>query len=219
MTGAKHCFVAILVGVLHFNRLTETKRNIGPMGVGAVFISTLAISRLSEGGDNPTNQEERLAAMLHPLVSFVVFCSILTHGLSIPVYWFGRKAATRIFPLTILRPRMARTVDDNDFVRRDIESGPVSPSCESAREICISPGVVSQATIISNKAVRAGFLEEIGDVDGKRKARGAYTAESVGTDGSPSTSEGSTPLQVKDDNAELGWATLPFAIKRKTKGA
>ncbi len=107
-------------------------------------------------------------------------------------------------------------------MKRDIESGPVSPSCEGAQEICISPGVVSQATIIGNKAVRAGSLEEIGEVGGKRKARGAYTAESVGTDGSPSTSEGSTPLQVKDDNAEsepgLGWATLPFAIKRKTKG-
>ena len=51
--------------------------NIGPMGVGAIFISTLALTRLPEPSDPPANQAEFLAASLQPIVSFVVLCSIL----------------------------------------------------------------------------------------------------------------------------------------------
>lgn len=47
------------------------------MGVGAIFISTLALTRLPEPSDPPANQAEFLAASLQPIVSFVVLCSIL----------------------------------------------------------------------------------------------------------------------------------------------
>lgn len=49
----------------------------GPMGVGAIFISTLALTRLPEPSNPPVGQTEILAASLHPIVSFVVLCSIL----------------------------------------------------------------------------------------------------------------------------------------------
>jgi len=67
----------------------------GPMGVGAIFISTLAITRLPVPQDPPANQKEILAASLQPIVSFIVLCSILIHGLSIPAFWFGRKMHSR----------------------------------------------------------------------------------------------------------------------------
>jgi hypothetical protein len=51
-------------------------------GVGAVFISTLAVSKLDQPQSLPRNQEERLAASLHPIVSFVVLGSILIRGSS-----------------------------------------------------------------------------------------------------------------------------------------
>ncbi|KAJ7055722.1 Sodium/hydrogen exchanger family-domain-containing protein [Mycena amicta] len=61
----------------------------GPMGVGAVFVSTLAISRLPTPNDPPANQQEHLAATLQPIVAFVVLGSIVIHGLSIPFFTLG----------------------------------------------------------------------------------------------------------------------------------
>jgi predicted MFS family arabinose efflux permease len=48
------------------------------MGVGAVFISTLARARLPVPHDPPQNEKELLAASLQPIVAFVVLGSILT---------------------------------------------------------------------------------------------------------------------------------------------
>ncbi|KAI0689057.1 Sodium/hydrogen exchanger [Cytidiella melzeri] len=49
----------------------------GPMGVGAVFVSTLALTRLPTPQSPPQNQQEYLAASLQIIVSFIVLCSIL----------------------------------------------------------------------------------------------------------------------------------------------
>ncbi|TFY83606.1 hypothetical protein EWM64_g396 [Hericium alpestre] len=49
----------------------------GPMGVGAVFISTLALSRLEAPHCPPQNQEELLAVTLQPIVAFVLLGSII----------------------------------------------------------------------------------------------------------------------------------------------
>jgi sodium/hydrogen antiporter len=88
------------------------------MGVGAVFISTLAQTRLPEPHDPPANQTELLAACLQPIVSFVVLGSIILReimffrpylgsqismpadGLSIPFFSFGRTVSTRTLSLT-----------------------------------------------------------------------------------------------------------------------
>lgn len=47
------------------------------MGVGAIFVSTLAITELPEPSSPPASQNELLAATLHPIVSFIVLGSIL----------------------------------------------------------------------------------------------------------------------------------------------
>jgi hypothetical protein len=56
------------------------------MGVGALFISTLAISRLPHPQDPPASQMDLLALTLHPIVSFVILGSILIrkHNTSSP---------------------------------------------------------------------------------------------------------------------------------------
>ncbi|TCD63902.1 hypothetical protein EIP91_004781 [Steccherinum ochraceum] len=72
----------------------------GPMGVGAVFVSTLALSRLPTPQSPPQNQQELLAATLQTLVSFVVLGSILIHGLSIPSFSFGKRLHSRTVSLT-----------------------------------------------------------------------------------------------------------------------
>ncbi|EPT05141.1 hypothetical protein FOMPIDRAFT_1045207 [Fomitopsis schrenkii] len=63
----------------------------GPMGVGAVFISTLAAGQLPEPEDPPANQHQLLAASIQPIVAFMVLCSITIHGLSIPSFSLGRR--------------------------------------------------------------------------------------------------------------------------------
>lgn len=47
------------------------------MGVGAIFVSTLAVSRLPPPHNPPQNQQEILSATLQTIVSFVVLGSIL----------------------------------------------------------------------------------------------------------------------------------------------
>ena len=93
------------------------------MGVGAIFISTLALSELKVPHDPPQNQEEFLAATLQIIVSFIVLCSIIirksntshlrglqrwsqdlmciaTDGLSIPFFSFSRRIHSRTVSLT-----------------------------------------------------------------------------------------------------------------------
>ncbi|KAF8267323.1 Sodium/hydrogen exchanger family-domain-containing protein [Lactarius quietus] len=42
----------------------------------------------------PANQAERLGATIQPVVAFMVLCSILIHGLSIPFFSLGRRVTT-----------------------------------------------------------------------------------------------------------------------------
>ena len=62
---------------------------------GAVFISTLAAEILHTGHDNeavPYNEQtELLRQTIQPIVGFMVLCSILIHGLSIPGFSLGRR--------------------------------------------------------------------------------------------------------------------------------
>lgn len=64
----------------------------GPIGVGAVFISTLAVGALPATEGNPEeDQIAMLASTIQPIVSFMVLCSITIHGLSIPFFSLGRR--------------------------------------------------------------------------------------------------------------------------------
>jgi len=58
------------------------------MGVGAVFISTLARHRLPVPKDPPLTQQDYLALMLQPIVSFVVLSSIIIRKSLFLLYHF-----------------------------------------------------------------------------------------------------------------------------------
>ncbi|KAH9839419.1 Sodium/hydrogen exchanger family-domain-containing protein [Rhodofomes roseus] len=70
------------------------------MGVGAVFVSTLAATRLPTPHSPPEDQAELLAATIQTIVSFVVLGSIIIHGLSIPFFSFGKNMRTRTVSVT-----------------------------------------------------------------------------------------------------------------------
>ncbi|TBU30283.1 Sodium/hydrogen exchanger family-domain-containing protein [Dichomitus squalens] len=72
----------------------------GQMGVGAIFVSTLAVTELPTPQSPPQDQAETLAATLQAIVSFVVLGSIIIHGLSIPFFSFGRNVRSRTVSLS-----------------------------------------------------------------------------------------------------------------------
>ncbi|EJF63329.1 hypothetical protein DICSQDRAFT_145567 [Dichomitus squalens LYAD-421 SS1] len=87
----------IIVGLYKFIPDVKTFReavfsgHFGPMGIGAVFISTLAAQQLPVPENPPVGQQQMLAASIQPIVAFMVLCSIAVHGLSIPFFTFGRR--------------------------------------------------------------------------------------------------------------------------------
>ncbi|KAI0650295.1 Sodium/hydrogen exchanger family-domain-containing protein [Trametes meyenii] len=72
----------------------------GPMGVGAVFVSTLAVMELPAPQSPPQSQAEMLSATLQTIVSFVVLGSIIIHGLSIPFFSLSHTIGARTLSLT-----------------------------------------------------------------------------------------------------------------------
>ncbi|KAK4687881.1 sodium/hydrogen antiporter, partial [Tremellales sp. Uapishka_1] len=64
----------------------------GPMGVGAIFISTLARTKLPEpSGEGELSQADLLYETIGPIVAFLVLASVLMHGLSIPFFSLSRR--------------------------------------------------------------------------------------------------------------------------------
>lgn len=93
----------------------------GPMGVGAVFISTLALTRLPEPRYPPETQQELLATMLQPIVSFVVLGSIIIHGLSIPFFSMGRNVSRTLSRSTRDVPEWMFWINQRGAVYKDEE--------------------------------------------------------------------------------------------------
>ncbi|EJD46975.1 hypothetical protein AURDEDRAFT_62694 [Auricularia subglabra TFB-10046 SS5] len=84
----------------------------GPMGVSAIFVTSLALSELPRPEDPPRKQTDALALCIQPIVAFVVLGSIVIHGLSIPFFTLGRRVHSYTYSYT------SRTSG------RDVEHGP-----------------------------------------------------------------------------------------------
>lgn len=63
----------------------------GPMGVGAIFIATLAAGRLPTPRVPAEDSLDILALSIQPIVYFLVLCSIIVHGLTIPFFSLGKR--------------------------------------------------------------------------------------------------------------------------------
>lgn len=104
----------------------------GPMGVGAVFVSSLALTRLPTPEHPPADQAQFLAATIQPIVSFVVLGSIIVHGLSIPLFSIGRSVHC-CTTLSLTNHRVMDMFCDirGSAVNGDIERGFVAPGVTS----------------------------------------------------------------------------------------
>lgn len=114
--------VVLMIGILLFRRIPPLlllyrfvpeisswkealfSGHFGPMGVSAVFVSTMARTRLPLPAGSPENQQQMLAVTIEPIVSFVVLGSIIVHGLSIPFFNVG-KVFARSLSITSLSNR------------------------------------------------------------------------------------------------------------------
>ncbi|WWC88415.1 uncharacterized protein L201_003326 [Kwoniella dendrophila CBS 6074] len=98
----------VIVGLYKFIPDIKTFREaiftgwFGPMGVGAIFISTLARTSIPEHGvEGHPEQAERVREVIGPITAFLVLTSIVSHGLSIPFFSLGR----RVHSITYTRSR------------------------------------------------------------------------------------------------------------------
>jgi hypothetical protein len=101
------------------------------MGVGAMFISTLALHQLPTPSDSPQTQQDILALSIHPIVSFVVLSSIIVRasavnhfflsfyllhilldGLSIPFFNLGKNVSRTVSLTTTLTSSRSRFQPD-----------------------------------------------------------------------------------------------------------
>jgi NhaP-type Na+/H+ or K+/H+ antiporter len=82
---------------------TSSTNNIGPIGVGAIFISTLAKTRLPpiNANDGDTSQVDLLTETIQPIVAFLVLFSVFFRKLS--CFWTDRRRPLH----PILLPRTA----------------------------------------------------------------------------------------------------------------
>lgn len=68
----------------------------GPMGVGAIFISTLAAHKLPTPAYPPVTQSDLLALTIQPVTYFIVLSSVLVHGLTIGFFSLGKRVHSRV---------------------------------------------------------------------------------------------------------------------------
>ncbi|KAH9961387.1 Cation/H+ exchanger [Russula dissimulans] len=90
--------------------LSHSSDSSSQIGVGAIFISTLAQSQLHTPRNPPSSQEDLLATALQPIVAFIVLGSILTHGLSIPFFSAGRRTLTLSRSIAVEQPEWLQWV-------------------------------------------------------------------------------------------------------------
>ncbi|CAK5278228.1 unnamed protein product [Mycena citricolor] len=116
----------------------------GPMGVGAVFVSTLAASRLPRPNNPPADQQELLAATIQPIVAFVVLGSIIVHGLSIPFFTLSGNMQSRTRSLMVTLSRHD-TVDWLIGTRRDRPALPTREDGDLSQTATVIEIVTGQA--------------------------------------------------------------------------
>ncbi|KAI6125731.1 Cation/H+ exchanger [Pisolithus croceorrhizus] len=115
------------------------------MGVSAVFVSTMARTRLPLPPVGlPENPQQMLAATIEPIVSFVVLGSILVHGLSIPFFNVGREFA-RSVTITSVSNRVVIDLEACGKTRDSGNGGIVVPGNGE----CRSPPVITTREVVA----------------------------------------------------------------------
>ncbi|KAL0956033.1 hypothetical protein HGRIS_002206 [Hohenbuehelia grisea] len=173
------------------------------MGVGAIFVSTLALTRLPEPQTPANDQKELLAAVLHPIVSFVVLGSIILHGLSIPFFSFGRNVSRSVSLSATLTSRSRNDVPDwVSWVRTAPVQNPAPPSSRPDEEMNRATEEDIEAAVNENTALpaRTPNTHDVQETSDKQ-FDSVHVAHDVRTDESgpakaPEKTEGQPPIKA-----------------------
>ncbi|KNE99683.1 hypothetical protein PSTG_06976 [Puccinia striiformis f. sp. tritici PST-78] len=169
-----------IVPDLKTNREAVFSGHFGPIGVGALFISTLATAKLPTPQNPPQTSLDILALTTQSLIYLLILFSVLIHGLSIPFFTLGKNVHSRVHTMTrtwtqasgnepswLSRvKRVDRTADGNpDAPRLDEkdlhDSPPVPPTADPTTSL--QPGLRQisddQVTRVGDQNVAEGTAE------------------------------------------------------------
>ncbi|WFD43260.1 hypothetical protein MPSI1_001921 [Malassezia psittaci] len=89
----------------------------GPMGVGAIFMSTYGRLLLLQHVEYPPKTtNDYLAYTIQPVVFFLVLASVLIHGFTVPFFAFGRRAHVNLSRTLSIAPSYAFSMDEPGWV-------------------------------------------------------------------------------------------------------
>ena len=183
--------------------------------IGAIFLSTLAAEILPRPQNPPANQAERLAALIQPVVAFMVLCSILIHGLSIPFFSLGRRVTT----LTHTWSRQPSLPDWALHTRR----------VERAEDVVINRDPANimergQAGDGAKDGLTSGPSEMVGPDEDEKRDRGLPREDRDSADADALTVAVTEPEEAKADDAPDGtevyavWKEGPDRIIERRAG-
>lgn len=89
----------------------------GPMGVGAIFMSTYGRLLLIQHVEYPPKTtNDVLAYTIQPVVFFLVLASVIVHGFTVPFFAFGRRAHVNLTRSLSHAPSYAFSMDEPGWV-------------------------------------------------------------------------------------------------------
>ncbi|KAJ2609889.1 hypothetical protein EV177_004239 [Coemansia sp. RSA 1804] len=172
-------FLRRLPVVVLFTRITPAFRNyrqslfagwFGPIGVGAIFFAEIVLEEIEK---EPEHFHIRSREIIQPIVMFLIFTSVLVHGITVPLMYIGKVVRTR--------SRSFSTMSIRNMV-------PSRLSFVSTRE----PPAIGGAQIPMMAADNRSFVTEDGGAGGeheKRSSRMFFAGESP-PDGTSTPSDG-----------------------------
>lgn len=175
------------------------------MGVGAVFISTLAVHRLPEPAEPPHTQADYLALTLQPIVSFLVLASIIIRESS-PSYKYKLLippvADGLSVPFLSVRRNVSRAVSLSKSITNPSRSSPewllgvnrnpTFPQQPTSAIATVNPMRSPTPPLMSEKQMQSEIIQdlEMGKVD-------SLVGQSVGLDQERSKGVSSGPKPPK----------------------
>ncbi|KAJ2384929.1 Na+/H+ antiporter, partial [Coemansia sp. RSA 2559] len=183
-------FLRRLPVVVLLTRITPAFRNykqsifagwFGPIGVGAIFFAEIVLEEIE---NDPDNYHIRSREIIQPIVMFLIFTSVLVHGITVPLMYIGKVVRTR--------SRSFSTMSIRNMV-------PSRLSFVSSRE----PAAGIHGVQLPLAADNRSFVSEDGaGPHEKRSSRLFFTGESPTGDHNSSPSDGDSGTRRESSNGK-----------------